>query len=369
MIWYWGRRGFPVRWADDLVRSLDRRDDVKLTVSLSRQSEGFATKSPTEVASFHVDTFRSAATMLAAGLRLPRQRRALAQFAQENNVEVVLALMRHPCSPWIFSALRQRHRRVLLVIHDALPHPGDNFPFWHQLFRRDLDATDGIIVMSKTVAETMARVYNYPIARTFFAPLPAPYSAQRQSPRKAPEGRPWQLMFFGRILKYKGLDLLAEAYALLHERFSVSLRVVGEGHVEALDALSRLPGVTIEQRWVPETEVPSLMNHADILVLPYVEASQSGVFVTALAAGVPSVGTPVGGLSEQIAPGKTGLLADTSTPQGFAAALATLMSDTELYTRCSAGAIEAAGDTYGIYSAAEALLDAARSVRSLPPRM
>ena len=189
MLWYWGRRGFPVRLADDLIRYLASRDDVRLTVSLSRQSEGFAAGHGDTAASFHVDTFRSAASMAAALFRLPRLKRDLARFAQENEVEVVFALMRHPFSPLVFRALRRQKQRVLLAVHDALPHPGDSFPFWDRHFRLDLKATDGVVVMSEAVAETMARVYNYPAERTFFMPLPAPDFGRLQSSRRAPEGR------------------------------------------------------------------------------------------------------------------------------------------------------------------------------------
>ena len=368
MLWYWGRRGFPVRLADDLIHHFVNRSDVKLTVSLSRQSEGFAARHGLNAAAFHVDTFRSAAAMPAAILKLPRQKQALADFADAHEVEVVIALMRHPFSPWVLSALRRKKRRVMLVVHDALPHPGEYFPFWYQHFRRDLRATDGIIVLSEAVADTMARVYDYPVDRTFFMPLPAPDSEKRRNARQAPVGRPWRLLFFGRIHEYKGLDLLAQAYALLCERFSVTLRVVGEGHVDALTKLAAFPGVTIERGWVPDTEITSVFSQADIIVLPYIEASQSGVFVNALAAGVPAVATPVGGLKEQIEAGVTGLLAETVTPEGLATAIASLISDAQLYERCSAGAIAAAANTYSTERAAEAILQASRTIRSLPQR-
>jgi glycosyltransferase involved in cell wall biosynthesis len=368
MLWYWGRRGFPVRLTDDLVHHFVDRSDVKLTVSLSRQSEGFAARRGLNAAAFHVDTFRSAAAMPAAILKLPRQRRALADFADAHEVEVVIALMRHPFSPWVLSALRQPKRRVLLMVHDALPHLGEHLPFWYQHFRLDLRATDGIIVLSEAVAHTMARVYDYPVDRTFLMPLPAPDLERRQHGRQAPIGRPWRLLFFGRIHEYKGLELLAQAYALLCERFSVTLRVVGEGHVEALTKLAALPGVTIEQGWIPDSEIASVFSQADIVVLPYIEASQSGVLVIAFAAGVPTVATPVGGLKEQIESGVTGLLAETVTPEGLAKAIATLISDTQLYERCSAGAIATAANAYSTERAAEALLKASRTIRSLPPR-
>jgi len=88
--------------------------------------------------------------------------------------------------------------------------------------------------------------------------------------------------------------------------------------------------VSIQQGWIADTEITSVFSQADIVVLPYIEASQSGVFVVALAAGVPTVATPVGGLKEQIETGVTGLLAETVTPEGLAKAIADLISDATL---------------------------------------
>ncbi len=61
-----------------------------------------------------------------------------------------------------------------------------------------------------------------------------------------------------------------------------------------------MPWVTVENRWVPETEIPGLLGWADAVVLPYVEASQSGVAAAALAAGRAVLATAVGGLPEQL---------------------------------------------------------------------
>ena len=68
----------------------------------------------------------------------------------------------------------------------------------------------------------------------------------------------------------------------------------------ALTDLRDLPGVKVENRWVPEDEINPLLNWADIVVLPYREASQSGIAPTALATGRRVIATRVGGLSEQL---------------------------------------------------------------------
>lgn len=78
------------------------------------------------------------------------------------------------------------------------------------------------------------------------------------------------------------------------------------------------------------------------MVLPYVEASQSGVVEAAFAAALPSVVTPVGGLAEQIENGVTGLVAGAVDATALADAIERLVTDPELYEACSAGAHRAA---------------------------
>ena len=67
-----------------------------------------------------------------------------------------------------------------------------------------------------------------------------------------------------------------------------------------MDSLRACRGVTVENRWVPETEIGALLAWSDALILPYREASQSGVAAAALAAGRPVIATCVGGLREQL---------------------------------------------------------------------
>jgi glycosyltransferase involved in cell wall biosynthesis len=67
-----------------------------------------------------------------------------------------------------------------------------------------------------------------------------------------------------------------------------------------LDALRGCRGVTVENRWVPEAEIGALLAWSDALILPYREASQSGVAAAAMAAGRPVIATRVGGLREQL---------------------------------------------------------------------
>ncbi len=145
-------------------------------------------------------------------------------------------------------------------------------------------------------------------------------------PPPGAHGGPLRLLSFGRLLPYKGLDLLAEALRRIGPRPDLQVRVVGRGpESPPLEALRALPGVVVENRWVAEEEVPVLLGWADALVLSHREASQSGVAVGALAAGRRLVATRVGGLEEQVGDDPLALLCDP-TAESIAGALQHLLA-------------------------------------------
>jgi glycosyltransferase involved in cell wall biosynthesis len=83
--------------------------------------------------------------------------------------------------------------------------------------------------------------------------------------------------------------------------------------------------VTVENRWVPESEIGPLLAWSDALILPYREASQSGVAAAALAAGRPVIATRVGGLSEQLSVAPRALLCEPR-PDSLARAIRAWMA-------------------------------------------
>jgi glycosyltransferase involved in cell wall biosynthesis len=128
---------------------------------------------------------------------------------------------------------------------------------------------------------------------------------------------------------------------------AVELDIVGSGDLRPYAALWQLDGVRAKNRWLDETDIAAALLHSDLLILPYVEASQSGVAPAAASAGLPVVATPVGGLEEQVRHGVTGLIAESTAPASLAAAIRRLIEDDALYARCSSGALAHARDELG----------------------
>ena len=128
--------------------------------------------------------------------------------------------------------------------------------------------------------------------------------------------------FFGLIRDYKGLDLLIDAFAELGEGHL--LLIAGEpygdfGKYQAM--IDRHPlrhRIVAHARYIGDAEVPLYFSAADCLVLPYKDATQSGVTAIAFHFGTPVIATDVGGLAEIVAHERTGLI----VPKPEAAAIA-----------------------------------------------
>jgi len=211
------------------------------------------------------------------------------------------------------------------------------------LLRREIAGADALVALSAHVKDQLVSRLGFPAERVALARLGnTVLSEEVTPPRRYPAARPFRLLFFGRLLPYKGLDLLVEAFRRLRKRHpDLELRIVGSGKALPAEA-RRCDGIRVEERWVAEGEIPSLLRDADLVVLPYVEASQSGVVEAAFAAALPSVVTPVGGLAEQIENGVTGLVAAAVDATALSDAIERLITDPELYEACSAGAYRAA---------------------------
>ena len=122
------------------------------------------------------------------------------------------------------------------------------------------------------------------------------------------------LLFFGFIRKYKGLKYLLDAMKLLESGQGYHLLLVGEfydsksQYQKSIDSLVKMKQLTIVDRYVPNEDVPLYFSAADLVVTPYVSASQSGVVQIAYGFLKPVIATTVGGLPDVVIDGQTGYL-------------------------------------------------------------
>jgi glycosyltransferase involved in cell wall biosynthesis len=312
---------------------------VDLALSVSRQSELLEMFRNINAAFDAVSTYRSYSTFAAACPLVPLRARRLVRQMHTFDADVVVSGMTHLWTPFVAPVLTRARVPFVPVVHDAVPHAGDVALLWDWRLGRELRAASAAAVLSDAVATAIEALRPWlPLIRMR---LPTLFLAEPPQPRSSAAGAT-QFLFFGRLLPYKGLDLLRDAFATVATAHpGAQLRVVGQGDAEACaPGFGSLPGVTIDRRWVPETEIPALIRSADAVVLPYREASQSGVASQALALGVPLVVTPVGGLCEQVIHEQSGLIAATADASALAEVMGRLV-DPRLRARLAAGALRA----------------------------
>lgn len=344
LLWCWGRRGGGPLYHQQLAQALARRSDLAVFLSLSRQSESFEATRALGLPAFEVDTYAGVVDALWQTLWWPRRARQFRDFLEASRIEVVLCTMCHPWSGWMAPRLRAPGRAYVITVHDATAHPGDLLSGWQWLLRANLRAADGVLCLSEHVRAQFLARFDYPAERTWVAPH-GPLAFPSGPDRQASAGRLRRLLFFGRILPYKGLEVLIEAFEDLAERQDLFLHIAGKGSLEPSLArrIAAHPRIRLDNRWIPEQEAGALFEAADLVVVPYLEASQSGVVAAAYGMGRPVVVTPVGGLIEQVESGRTGLIAAETTPRALAAVIASLCEDESLLARCREGARQAGG--------------------------
>lgn len=161
------------------------------------------------------------------------------------------------------------------------------------------------------------------------------YYRSLSPPRVAPTSQRQVILFFGSIERYKGLDILIEAFAMLPNdlRKSTRLLIAGKAGIDITPIRRRAQALGIDQdiqwelRYVGEEEIPRLFDEATLVALPYTDIDQSGVLMTALAFGKPVVASRVGGIAETIADGVHGRLTPPGDIPALAAALESVLVD------------------------------------------
>ena len=210
--------------------------------------------------------------------------------------------------------------KVISILDNVIPHEERFFdkPFTKYF----LGASDAFIVLSDAVGKDLQKFK--PDANFISTPHPL-YNhfgnkmERSEACRKlgiAPNKR--NILFFGLIREYKGLDILLEAFSSLDD--SYQLIVAGEpyGSFEKYEKLiessPNRERIKLFTSYISDNEVPSFFSSADVCVLPYRTATQSGISAISYHFGLPMITTNVGGLKEAIEVPGTGIVVDKAEP-------------------------------------------------------
>ncbi len=348
LVLHWGSSGGGPRFTQRMAKALAGLPDVDLHVSYSEYADNAADWRGIGVPEYRIKTYRSSRELVTGAPRWIASIRGLRRYIRDNEIDVVYAGM---LSLWPSLAMPFTVPRSALYassIHDAIEHPGEQRVLIALARRREISRADVVVAYSEHAASGIR--HNAPRKNVIAIRHGADESTGQV--RSAPIDS-FTLGFFGRIVEYKGLDLFVETLQLLCRR-GVAVRglVVGNGVVPK-DLLEQ-DEVDIEWdiRWVDEAEIDPALQRMDVLLLPYKEASQSGVVTQAASNGVPVVATPVGGLPQQVTEMRVGRVAAAVDASELADEVEKLLADSAAYERYSAAALTEVRDRYSWHAVA-----------------
>ncbi len=138
-------------------------------------------------------------------------------------------------------------------------------------------------------------------------------------------------LFIGRIEKYKGIGLLLDAFAIVKIKFpNLKIVIAGQGDLTSYKKQieAHESNLEIVNHWLTEDNIGELLLKCDFVVLPYIDASQSGIIPLAYGCEKTVVATDVGALAEQV-PANVGILVEPNS-ESIATAIIKLYSSEDL---------------------------------------
>lgn len=222
---------------------------------------------------------------------------------------------------------------LVLTVHDSQIHIGDvltaKTPQW--VFDRACFQARERIVHAPQVKESLVKRLQIPAETVHVTPYAIVGDVEMVA-SPVVEEEPL-VLFFGRIWPYKGLEYLIRAEPLITSRIpnaKIAIAGTGEDFGRYRRMMENPERFIIHNEYVSDEKRTELFRRASVVVLPYIEASQSHIISIAYRFGKPVVATRVGGLPEMVDDGKTGFLVAPRDVDALADAIGRLMQNAEM---------------------------------------
>jgi len=218
--------------------------------------------------------------------------------------------------------------KVLFICDNVIPHErriGDT-----ALTRYAFAAVDSFVVQSGAVEKELKAFYPrasyelvpHPVYEIFGTLMP-----KDKARKELGITGEHVILFFGYVRRYKGLHILLDAMPSILKSVKVKLLVVGEFYDDEQKYRQQIEQkklgdhVLVHSDYVPNEEVSRYFSAADVVVLPYVSATQSGIVQIAYQFDRPVIATDVGGLAEVVLNEQTGFIVKSEAPEEVANAV------------------------------------------------
>lgn len=213
------------------------------------------------------------------------------------------------------------HTKSIAILDNVLPHEKRFFDkAFNDYFMKRID---GFVAMSEQVKGDLLRLK--PDAKVILLPHPV-YDHFGEKPGRDDacrhlgiDSHAKNLLFFGFIRSYKGLDVLIEAFGKLPKDYRLIVAGESYGSFEiyrnSIEANPNKENIHVYNDYIADNRVGNFFAAADVCILPYKSATQSGITGISYHFDTPIIATNKGGLSEFVQHGKTGIVVEDANSE------------------------------------------------------
>ncbi len=277
------------------------------------------------------------------GLNLPALRRVLRALTPASSPPRLVHFTGvHLWNPLLLRWLRWRRVPTVHTLHDLDPHLGVRFGRLIRLWNRAVVASAGQLLVHGQVYRQRLLQQGTPAGRVTYTPLLHLFLSDAGFANLAPlniQSEQWAL-FFGRLERYKGVAELVTAGVRLPSSYPHRCQIVlaGPGSLPDLGVAALPPNVELRNRLIDDQEGVDLFARCGLVVLPYLDATQSALIASAYYFHKPVLVTNAGALAEYVVEGQTGWVVPPGDVDALAACLLDALGEPERLQRMGGAA-------------------------------
>ena len=247
-----------------------------------------------------------------------------------------------PCYRILTGRLKRAGIEITYICHNVFPH--ERFPMDKKLTKMALKRGDKFILHAQGEVNDLLSIKPDASYKVQVHPTYSAFNFENMDTRTArkklsvnPDER--IMLFFGFVREYKGLKHLIKAVDILKKKYfkeegsMPKLYIVGDfdgnkdEYLASIEELKITNDIVIADGYVPDKEVEKYFSAADLVVLPYESATQSGIVQIAYGFEKPVIVTRVGGLPEVVEDGVTGVIVEPFDDEALAEAIFNYFND------------------------------------------
>jgi glycosyltransferase involved in cell wall biosynthesis len=270
------------------------------------------------------------------------------------HVQWVPTVRKLPFEKWFLNMLRAMKIKLAYTVHNALPH--DSGTKFVPIFKQIYSEMDALICHTKDAKDRLVREFEVRPEKIWVIPHgPMLHDAKRETVEESKirlglSPAETVILWQGIVRSYKGIDFLLESWNKVQaQNLNARLVIAGTGEPELLkdiqeqvEKLGLAKSVRLDFKFIPDEQLPTYYQAADVLVYPYREVTTSGALMTAMAYGKAIVATKLPAFYEALRDGETALFVNYGDTGDLAQALTRLIQNKNERERL--GAAVAAAD-------------------------